>query len=199
MSAAGAEDAQGAEVREAGGPLGSTLHRSVVGDRYPASDSGNRRSNRNHRTRRAKNCVLDRKGGQAGAVHPRVAGGKSGRRRVNPSDCISGAIDVAGTTFYLSTRRPNSASIVYLRTRAEIGTRRQRAGFGGGLVRGLICTGDGHIGSRRVFESRMRSAIPAHLELCGAAMGKLSRSEAAWNNGIVDGRHALRAAVRGEL
>jgi hypothetical protein len=198
MSTAGAEDAQGAEVRQAGGPLGSTLHRSLVGDRYPASDSGNRRSNRNHRTRRAKNRILDRKGGRAGAVHRRGAGGKSGRR-VNVPACLKGRMEVPATTFYLSTGRHNSAPIALLRTGAEIGACPPGTGFAGGFVLGLNCTRDGHIGSRWVFESRMRSAIPAHLELCGAAMGKLSRSEAAWNNGIVDGRHALRAAVRGEL
>src|SRR4030088_2239859 len=110
MSTAGAEDTQGAEVREAGRPAGSALHRSLVGDRHPASDPGDRRSRRDHPTRRAKNRVFNREGWRAGVVCCRDAGSKSGRRVKAPA-CNYGGIGVA-TTFYLSTRRPNSAPIV---------------------------------------------------------------------------------------
>src|SRR5258708_5291074 len=86
MSAAGAEDAQGAEVREAGGSAGSALHRSLVGDRYSAPEPGNRRSGRNYRTRRAQDRIPDRKGRRTVCVCGEVAGGKSGQ--LNAPSCI---------------------------------------------------------------------------------------------------------------
>src|ERR1700682_6239474 len=61
MSAAGVEDAKGAQGAEAGRQAGSSLHRSAVGDRYPQSDPGNRRQGRDIGTQRAANRVLEGK------------------------------------------------------------------------------------------------------------------------------------------
>src|ERR1700722_18376439 len=49
-SAAGIDDAKGAESVAAGRPAGSPLHRSAVGDRHPQSDPGSRWQDRDHQT-----------------------------------------------------------------------------------------------------------------------------------------------------
>src|SRR5687768_1343422 len=62
MSVASAEDAQGAEVREARRHPGSSLHRPAIGDRYPEPDPGDRRQGRDIGAKRETDRVPDREG-----------------------------------------------------------------------------------------------------------------------------------------